>query len=65
MADDKWFFDPSTGEVALGKQGSWSNRMGPYDSESEARDALKTARERNEQADAQDEEDDNWGEGSR
>lgn len=64
MAEEKWYFDPSTGDVDLGKEGSWANRMGPYDSEAEAHDALKLAHERNKQADAQDEEDDNWGQGS-
>lgn len=64
MAEEKWYFDPSTGDVSLGKEGSWANRMGPYDSEAEARDALKLAAARNEVADAQDEADDNWGEDS-
>lgn len=63
MADEQWYFDPSTGDVAQGKEGSWSNRMGPYDSESAARDALKIAEARNKQADAEDEADDNWGAG--
>ncbi|WP_448853808.1 hypothetical protein [Corynebacterium frankenforstense] len=52
--DDKFYFDPSTGEVTQGKTGSWENRMGPYDTEAEAREALKTAAERNEEFDEQD-----------
>lgn len=52
--DDKFYFDPATGEVNQGKTGSWENRMGPYDTEAEAREALKTAAERNEEFDEQD-----------
>ncbi|APT89276.1 hypothetical protein CFRA_08460 [Corynebacterium frankenforstense DSM 45800] len=52
--DDKFYFDPATGEVTQGKTGSWENRMGPYDTEAEAREALKTAAERNEEFDEQD-----------
>ena len=52
--DDKFYFDPSTCEVTQGETGSWENRMGPYDTEAEAREALKTAAERNEEFDEQD-----------
>lgn len=59
MAD--WYYVPSTGEVAEGKTRSWANRMGPYATREEALNALKIADARNDVADAQDEEDDNWG----
>ena len=35
--------------------------MGPYDTREEAEHALEKAAERNKQAEAQDEEDDDWG----
>ena len=60
--DSQWYFDPSTGEVSQGKQAGWEHRMGPYDSESEARSALKIAAARNKSADNEDDEDDDWGE---
>ncbi|MCK7636579.1 hypothetical protein [Corynebacterium pygosceleis] len=59
--DQKWYYNPETGEVLAGKQGSWTNRMGPYDSEDEARHAMDTAKQRNREADALDREDDSWG----
>lgn len=59
--DSKWYFDPSTGEVSQGKQAGWENRMGPYDSAAEARDALTIAAARNQAADNEDDEDDDWG----
>lgn len=61
--DFKWFFDPSTGEVAQGKSSAWSQRMGPYESREEAANALKIAQARTELADEQDEaeRDDDWG----
>lgn len=60
-SDDRWYFDLSTGEVTRGKQSRWDTRMGPYDTEAEARDALKVARERTKAADAAEEEEDDWG----
>ena len=59
--DSKWFFDPSTGKVSQGKESSWNNRMGPYDSEAEARAALEIASARNQSADNEEEEDADWG----
>lgn len=53
-ADHKWYFNVATGEVTQGKQSGWENRMGPYDSEEEARHALDIAEQRNAAADAQD-----------
>ncbi|MDU0479215.1 hypothetical protein QVA66_08170 [Staphylococcus chromogenes] len=61
MSDTEWFFNPSTGQVAQGKELAWDERMGPYASEAEARAALETASQRNKAADAADEADDNWG----
>lgn len=60
--DDKWYFDISTGEVTQGKSSSWDNRLGPYDSEAEARNALTVAKNRNKAADAAEEAEDDWGE---
>ncbi|EFK53533.1 hypothetical protein KBP53_08160 [Corynebacterium genitalium ATCC 33030] len=62
MSDEKFYFNPSTGEVTQGKVGGWDDRMGPYDTREEAQRALDTAAERNKRAEAQDEADDNWGE---
>ena len=66
MADEKWYYSLSTGEVRQGKADSWSDRMGPYDTEQEAADALKTAHARTAAADAaeraEQEAEDNWGE---
>ncbi|AKK09287.1 hypothetical protein HCH15_07000 [Corynebacterium testudinoris] len=62
LNDEKWFFDPQTGDVQQGKEGGWENRMGPYDSREEAADALKIAAARNAEADEEDSEDNDWGE---
>ncbi|AGP30515.1 hypothetical protein [Corynebacterium terpenotabidum] len=53
--NDKWFFDTATGEVTRGKVSGWNSRLGPYDTEAEARRALETARARAEAADEWDE----------
>lgn len=58
MAEEKWYFDTKTGEVTKGKSSGWDTRMGPYDSEDAARQALSTAQQRTEAADAYDEQDD-------
>ena len=55
MAEEKFYFNPSTGEVTQGKVTSWDNRMGPYDTREEAERALETAAQRNQVADDQDE----------
>ncbi|GAB2504767.1 hypothetical protein CATRI_09070 [Corynebacterium atrinae] len=62
LQDEKWFFDPKTGDVQQGKEGGWENRMGPYDTREEAADALKIAAARNAAADEEDSEDKDWGE---
>lgn len=59
--DDKWYFNQETGQVEQGKVSSFAHRMGPYDTQEEAANALKIAEARNEAADAYDEEDDDWG----
>ena len=55
MADEQYYYNPSTGEVTQGKVASWDNRMGPYDTREEAERALETAAQRNQVADDQDE----------
>ena len=60
--DRKWYYNPETGEVSVGKQGGWTNRMGPYDTEEEARHAMDIAERRNREADSFDRENDSWGE---
>lgn len=54
---DKWYYHVSSGQVSRGKEGSWQDRMGPYDSAAEAREALKKAEERNQ---AFDDDEDDW-----
>lgn len=44
----KYYFNLTTGEVEFGKRSRGMNRMGPYDTIEEARQALATAQERNE-----------------
>ncbi|AIJ33948.1 Uncharacterised protein [Corynebacterium imitans] len=55
MADEKFYFNPTTGEVTQGKVASWDNRMGPYDTREEAAHALEIAAQRNKAADEADE----------
>ncbi|OEY04215.1 hypothetical protein [Corynebacterium sp. Marseille-P4321] len=62
MADEKFYYNPSNGEVTQGKEAAWDNRMGPYDTREEAEQALQIAAQRTKRADAADEADDNWGE---
>lgn len=57
-ADEKWFYDLSTKEVSQGKSAGFENRMGPYDSEAEARKAIEIAAARTEAGDDWDEADD-------
>lgn len=54
--DYKWFYNVSTGEVTQGKTAGFEDRMGPYDTEEEARQALEISHQRNEAADNWDEE---------
>ncbi|GAB09185.1 hypothetical protein GOARA_031_00100 [Gordonia araii NBRC 100433] len=53
--DDQWYYEISTGKVTQGKHGSVLDRMGPYPDEATAKRALEIAKERNESADADDE----------
>lgn len=62
MSDEKFYYNPETGDVTQGKVASWDNRMGPYDTREEAEQALAIAAERTKRADAAEEADDNWGE---
>ncbi|WP_435300281.1 hypothetical protein [Timonella sp. A28] len=47
----KYYFDTKTGKVAQGGIFSWWHKMGPYDTEEEARRALDIARARTEEWD--------------
>ncbi|AKE40977.1 Uncharacterised protein [Corynebacterium kutscheri] len=58
--DNKWFFNPRTKKVEQGKVSGFDDRMGPYDSEEEAAQALEIAQARNEFADAEDEAEKQW-----
>lgn len=62
VADEKWYFNPGTGDVAQGKIGSWDTRMGPYDTREEAARALEIAQARTAAADAAEAGEDDWGE---
>lgn len=59
--DQQWFYNPTTGEVTQGKKNSWADRMGPYSSREEAENAIRLARQRNEAADHEEDDEDNWG----
>ena len=61
MADEQFYYNPTTGEVTQGKEAAWDNRMGPYATREEAEAALQTANARNKEADAIEEADENWG----
>ncbi|APT91022.1 hypothetical protein CSPHI_08210 [Corynebacterium sphenisci DSM 44792] len=65
MGGEKWYYLLSTGEVVRGKLHGWDDRMGPYDTEAEARAALERVQARNAAADEWDEADDDWGEPAR
>ncbi|BAU96561.1 hypothetical protein N24_2299 [Corynebacterium suranareeae] len=58
VEDYKWYYDLSTGEVSQGKTPGFENRMGPYDTEEEARHAISIASARTHAADRWDEEED-------
>jgi hypothetical protein len=57
MLEQRWWYNPRTGEVEEGRQSPWTDRMGPYDTREEAMSALRTAADRSE---AWDEEDRRW-----
>lgn len=54
-ANSKYYFNVKTNSVEKGLVSDWNNRMGPYDTEEEARAALEKARTRNESWDDDDE----------
>lgn len=58
----QFYYNTKTGEVEEGKQSSFANRMGPYDTREEAAKALEKAQERNEAWEAENEcwDDDDW-----
>ncbi|APT85151.1 hypothetical protein [Corynebacterium aquilae] len=60
--DNKWYYNTATGEVAQGLVFDSTHRMGPYDTEAEAREALEIAEKRVEEAEAYDEAGEDWGE---
>lgn len=53
-AGEKFWFNTKTRQVERGRQSAWDNRMGPYDTEEEARHALDAAAERSAEWDADD-----------
>ena len=65
MTEKKWYYNISNGKVSTDKVGSWDDRMGPYATEEEARNAFEIAHQRNEAADEREREDDwdddDWG----
>ena len=54
--DEKYFFNLETGQVEKGKVSAWDKRMGPYDTQEEAQQALATAQERTREWDNDDQE---------
>lgn len=58
--DLKYYYNLETRQVEQGKVSSYDNRIGPYDTREEAEHTLEIARERNQIADAYDEQDDRW-----
>lgn len=58
--DLKYYYNLETRQVEQGKISSFDNRIGPYDTREEAEHALEIAKERNQVADAYDEQDDRW-----
>lgn len=54
--ENGWYYNITTGQVEHGMVSAWTDRMGPYDTEQAARQALDIAKQRNEQWDADDEE---------
>lgn len=52
--NDKWYYDTKTGQAVQGKQAGFLNRIGPFDTEAEARHALETVAARNKAWEEQD-----------
>ena len=55
MANREYWYNTKTGKVEEGRQSVWTQLMGPYKTEEEARNALETAAERNESFEAEEE----------
>ncbi|MGO1622553.1 hypothetical protein [Flaviflexus sp.] len=57
----EYWYNTKTGQVEVGQQSPWTDIMGPYDTEEEARHALANAAERNETFDEEEEAwEDDW-----
>lgn len=55
--EGKYWYNVSTGGIEKGPQSDWTQLLGPYDTEDEARNAMTKVQARNEAWDAEDEED--------
>jgi hypothetical protein len=53
---EKYWYNTKTKQVEKGPQSTWEHRMGPYDTEAEARAALDRAASRSAEWDAEDRE---------
>ncbi|MDO5635268.1 MAG: SPOR domain-containing protein [Micrococcus sp.] len=60
MTETEFWYNVRTGEVERGAQSDWSQLLGPYGSEAEARSAMDRVRANNEAHDAEDAEDAKW-----
>lgn len=61
MANREYWYNTRTGQVEQGRRSSWTDLMGPYSTEDEARQALQSAAERNEAFDeAQEKWEEDW-----
>ncbi|GAA1413786.1 hypothetical protein AUR04nite_25650 [Glutamicibacter uratoxydans] len=56
--EGQYWYNVATKSIERGPQSDWSQLLGPYDSEDEARNAMAKVQARNEAWDEQDEEDD-------
>lgn len=57
----EYWYNTKTGQVEIGRQSGWTDLMGPYATEEEARNALASAKARNEQFDEDEEAwEDDW-----
>ena len=62
-ADQKYYYNVTTGQVEHGLVSGVTHRMGPYDTPEEAARALETARERNLAWEEEDARERAWAEG--
>lgn len=57
----EYWYNTKTGQVEVGRQSGWTDLMGPYATEEDARNALTRASDRNEQFDEEEEAwEDDW-----